>query len=117
MSAQPIQTGPGDSYDWQRDELESQDASIESATADMIADPSYIDEWMGAECPSEISELLARLLSDGLPSRNQSESDDALCDALDSSIETLRESFNTWASRAMFGSSPVDAYIESRREP
>lgn len=117
MNARPIQTGPGDSYDWQRDELEAQDASIESATEEMIADPSYIDEWIGAEYPKEIPELLARLLSDGLPSRSQSEADDALFDALHASLETLRGRFESWALRPTFGSSPVDAYIESRREP
>lgn len=117
MNAQPIQTGPGDSYDWRRDELESQDASIESATEEMLAEPSYIDEWIGSDYPPEIAALLSRLLSDGLPSRNKSETDDALCDALDNSIETLRESFNAWASRSTFGSPPVDAYMQSRNEP
>lgn len=117
MNAQPILTGPGDSYDWQQDEINERAALVESATADMIADPSYIDEWIGAEDIPELGEVLARLLSDGLPKRDKSEADDALFDALHASLETLRGRFESWASRPTFGSSPVDAYIESRREP
>lgn len=114
MNARPIQTGPGDSHDFRHDQLCDQDASVEELTEEMQASTAYIADWISEDFAPEIPGLLARLLSDGLPSRDKSETDDALCDALDSSIETLRESFNAWASRPTFGSSPVDAYIESR---
>jgi hypothetical protein len=42
MNAQPIQTGPGDSYDWRRDELIARDERIDAIAARIDADADRV---------------------------------------------------------------------------
>ncbi len=97
------------------DRCEREAQAEDDAIAAMMASRSQIDDFL-AYTGTDVATLLARLLTQGIPSRDGADGDNKHMETIVDELDRLREEFEAYARKPVNRASPLKVWMQNRED-